>query len=239
MNNIENILTNNFEVIIIFLFILLLVVTLFFMKNLEKKVSLKSSELGDPEKYLKLLTSIRELLEVTRKDSYEMLNKANEESLNMLKENKDFTENIQDLVRKKSEIIKRNYLKELERNSSKLSQQFQDEYKKEFAKGVSELKSSNSAISQKILEEAESLIQDIHSHLNSNHDLVIKKIDEDMLKTEEFLTTYRKNKIEEFEKEFKNMVNFYVKDYLKKTLSFDEHEEIIRNVMKDFEKTVK
>jgi hypothetical protein len=209
------------------------------MKNLEKKVSLKSSELENPEKYLKLLSTIRDLIETTRKDSHEMLSRANEESAAILKENLNFSENMQDLIKKKSEIVKKNYLQELKRSSQKLSLQFQEEYKKEFTKSLADLKESNSAINKKILEEAENLIQDIHSHLNSNHDLIIKKIDEDMVKTDEFLSTYRKAKIEEFDREFDNMTSFYIKDYLKKTLSFDEHEEIIRNIMKDFEKSLK
>lgn len=234
-----NLISENFELIVIFLFILLLIITVSYMKNIEKKVVLKSSELENPEKYLRLLTTIRELLEETRKDSYEMLNKANSESVEILKGNLNFSESMQELIKKKSEIVKKNYLQELKRSSMKLSQQFQEEYKKEFVRSLSDLKESNSAINKKILDEAEGLIQDIHLHLNSNHDLIIKKIDEDMSKTEEFLITYKKNKVEEFDKEFKNMANFYVKDYLKKSLSFEEHEEIIRNIMKDFEKSIK
>jgi len=239
MNNISSFVTESFELIVVTLFIFLLLITVLFMKNLEKKVSLKSSELENPEKYLKLLSTIRDLIETTRKDSHEMLSRANEESAAILKENLNFSENMQDLIKKKSEIVKKNYLQELKRSSQKLSLQFQEEYKKEFTKSLADLKESNSAINKKILEEAENLIQDIHSHLNSNHDLIIKKIDEDMVKTDEFLSTYRKAKIEEFDREFDNMTSFYIKDYLKKTLSFDEHEEIIRNIMKDFEKSLK
>lgn len=239
MNNISSFVTESFELIVVTLFIFLLLITVLFMKNLEKKVSLKSSELENPEKYLKLLSTIRDLIETTRKDSYEMLSRANEESAAILKENLNFSENMQDLIKKKSEIVKKNYLQELKRSSQKLSLQFQEEYKKEFTKSLADLKESNSAINKKILEEAENLIQDIHSHLNSNHDLIIKKIDEDMVKTDEFLSTYRIAKIEEFDREFDNMTSFYIKDYLKKTLSFDEHEEIIRNIMKDFEKSLK
>jgi len=239
MNNISSFVTESFELIVVTLFIFLLLITVLFMKNLEKKVSLKSSELENPEKYLKLLSTIRELIETTRKDSHEMLSRANEESAAILKENLNFSENMQDLIKKKSEIVKKNYLQELKRSSQKLSLQFQEEYKKEFTKSLADLKESNSAINKKILEEAENLIQDIHSHLNSNHDLIIKKIDEDMVKTDEFLSTYRIAKIEEFDREFDNMTSFYIKDYLKKTLSFDEHEEIIRNIMKDFEKSLK
>ncbi len=239
MNNISSFVTESFELIVVTLFIFLLLITVLFMKNLEKKVSLKSSELENPEKYLKLLSTIRDLIETTRKDSYEMLSRANEESAAILKENLNFSENMQDLIKKKSEIVKKNYLQELKRSSQKLSLQFQEEYKKEFTKSLADLKESNSAINKKILEEAENLIQDIHSHLNSNHELIIKKIDEDMVKTDEVLSTYRKAKIEEFDREFDNMTSFYIKDYLKKTLSFDEHEEIIRNIMKDFEKSLK
>lgn len=239
MNNISSFVTESFELIVVTLFIFLLLITVLFMKNLEKKVSLKSSELENPEKYLKLLSTIRDLIETTRKDSHEMLSRANEESAAILKENLNFSENMQDLIKKKSEIVKKNYLQELKRSSQKLSLQFQEEYKKEFTKSLADLKESNSAINKKILEEAENLIQDIHSHLNSNHDLIIKKIDEDMVKTDEFLSTYRIAKIEEFDREFDNMTSFYIKDYLKKTLSFDEHEEIIRNIMKDFEKSLK
>jgi len=239
MNNISSFVTESFELIVVTLFIFLLLITVLFMKNLEKKVSLKSSELENPEKYLKLLSTIRDLIETTRKDSHEMLSRANEESAAILKENLNFSENMQDLIKKKSEIVKKNYLQELKRSSQKLSLQFQEEYKKEFTKSLADLKESNSAINKKILEEAENLIQYIHSHLNTNHDLIIKKIDEDMVKTDEFLSTYRKAKIEEFDREFDNMTSFYIKDYLKKTLSFDEHEEIIRNIMKDFEKSLK
>lgn len=239
MNSVSNLILNNFELIVVSLFVTLIVITLFFMKNLEKKISLKSSELENPERYLRLLSSLREQLEGTRKNSYEMLNKANEDSLKLLKDSAGLSENMQNLVKKRSEIIKKGYIQELQKNSQRLSNQFQEEYSKEFAKGISDLKNNNSILNRKILEEAENLIKDVHDHLNTNHDLVLKKIDDDMSKTEEFLSTYRKNKIEEFDKEFKNMVNFYVKDYLKKTLSFDEHEEIIRNIMKDFEKSVK
>lgn len=49
MNNILNIITENFELIVVFLFIFLLLITVLFMKNLEKKVSIKSSELENPE----------------------------------------------------------------------------------------------------------------------------------------------------------------------------------------------
>lgn len=209
------------------------------MKNIEKKILQKNANLENSEKYLKLLTNIRELIEVTRKDSYEMLAKANSESVAVLKENLNFSESMQDLIKKKSEIVKKNYLQELKRSSLKLSQQFQEEYKKEFSKSLVDLKESNSAINKKILEEAENLIQDIHTHLNSNHDLIIKKIDEDMVKTEEFLLNYKKGKVDEFEKEFKHMTNYYIKDYLKKTLTFEEHEDIIRSIMKDFEKSFK
>lgn len=239
MNNIQSFISINFEIIVISLFIILVIVVSFFMKNLEKKLSIKSSEIHNPEKYLQLLTSIRELLEVTRNDSYKMISKANEESVAILKDSLNFSDNMRDLVKKKAEVVKNNYLKELKNSSTKLSQQFQEEYKKEFATSLQELKASDNSINKRILEEADSLLQDIHLHLNSNHDLIIKKIDEDMVKTDEFLTNYKKNKVDEFDKEFRNMVNFYVKDYLKKTLSFDEHEEIIRNIMKDFEKSVK
>ena len=239
MDYILILMTQNFELIIIIIFILLLILTVVFMLNIERKVSIKSQEVENPEKYLKLFTTIRELLETTRKDSFEMLSKANEESASILKENINFSENMQDLVKKKSELVKKNYLMELKKSSDRLSNQFQEEYKKEFARSLSELKQSNSAINKKILDEAEGLIKDVHTHLNSSHDLIIKKIDQGMTETDDFLQNYRKNKIEEFDKEFKNMTNLYVKDYLKRTLSFDEHEEIIRNIMKDFEKSIK
>lgn len=239
MNSTQIFISNNFELIVVLLFVTLLIIVSFFMKNVEKKISLKSSEMQNPEKYLQLLTNIRELLEATRNDSYQMLSKVNEESVSILKDSLNFSENMRDSVRKKAEIVKKNYLQELKINSSRLSQQFQEEYKKEFASSLQSLKAIDNSINKRIMEEADGLLQDIHLHLNSNHDLIVKKIDEDMGKTEEFLSTYRKNKVEEFDKEFKNMANFYVKDYLKKTLSFDEHEEIIRNIVKDFEKSVK
>ncbi len=239
INNILNFIGNNFEALVVFFFLILLLLTVYFMKNIEKKILQKNANLENSEKYLKLLTNIRELIEVTRKDSYEMLAKANSESAAVLKENLNFSESMQDLIKKKSEIVKKNYLQELKRSSLKLSQQFQEEYKKEFSKSLVDLKESNSAINKKILEEAENLIQDIHTHLNSNHDLIIKKIDEDMVKTEEFLLNYKKGKVDEFEKEFKHMTNYYIKDYLKKTLTFEEHEDIIRSIMKDFEKSFK
>lgn len=238
-SNLMLILTQNFELVLIVLFIVLVLLTLLFMINIEKKISLRSNDLENPEKYLKLLSTIRELMESTRRNSFEMLSKANEESTAILRENVNFSDSMQDLFKKKSEIVKRNYIQELKKSSLKLSQQFQDEYRKEFSKGLSDLKQSNLVINKKILDEAEGLILDMHTHLNSNHDLIIKRIDEDMSKTEEFLATYKKNKIEEFDREFKNMTNFYVKDYLKKTLTFDEHEDIIRNIMKDFEKSIK
>lgn len=239
INNILNFIGNNFEALVVFFFLILLLLTVYFMKNIEKKILQKNANLENSEKYLKLLTNIRELIEVTRKDSYEMLAKANSESAAVLKENLNFSESMQDLIKKKSEIVKKNYLQELKRSSLKLSQQFQEEYKKEFSKSLVDLKESNSAVNKKILEEAENLIQDIHTHLNSNHDLIIKKIDEDMVKTEEFLLNYKKGKVDEFEKEFKHMTNYYIKDYLKKTLTFEEHEDIIRSIMKDFEKSFK
>lgn len=239
INNILNFIENNFEALVVFFFLILLLLTVYFMKNIEKKILQKNANLENSEKYLKLLTNIRELIEVTRKDSYEMLAKANSESAAVLKETLNFSESMQELIKKKSEIVKKNYLQELKRSSLKLSQQFQEEYKKEFSKSLVDLKESNSAINKKILEEAENLIQDIHTHLNSNHDLIIKKIDEDMVKTEEFLLNYKKGKVDEFEKEFKHMTNYYIKDYLKKTLTFEEHEDIIRSIMKDFEKSFK
>jgi hypothetical protein len=210
------------------------------MFKIEKLVTKNSrGSLEDIEKYLKLITNIRELLEDTRKTSFDVLQKANNESLNMLKENSNLSEGMQDLIRRKSEIIKKNYLQELKKGSELLSNQFQESYKKEFANGLVELKNSHNSINKKLLEESQGLITDIHKHMTDSHDLVIKKIDEDMGKTENFLEEYRQNKINEFEREFKSVVSFYVKDYLKKSLSFEEHEEIIKNIIKDFEKNIK
>jgi len=239
MNNLNIFTTQYFTLIIVALFILLLLITLLFMIKIENKILSRSASSENSEKYLKLIASLREVIEETRKQSFITLTKANEESISVLRDSIAFSENMKDLIKKKSEIIKRNYLIELKKNSSDLTKQFQEEYKKEFLKGTSDLKQNNTLVNKRIMEEAEGLIIDIHNHLNSNHDMIIKKIDDDMTKTEEFLIQYRKNKVEEFDKEFKSMTNFYVRDYLKRTLSFDEHEEIIRNIMKDFEKSIK
>ena len=236
----NNITSQYIELIVVSLFILFILISLSFMFKIEKLVTKNSrGSLEDIEKYLKLITNIRELLEDTRKTSFDVLQKANNESLNMLKENSNLSEGMQDLIRRKSEIIKKNYLQELKKGSELLSNQFQESYKKEFANGLVELKNSHNSINKKLLEESQGLITDIHKHMTDSHDLVIKKIDEDMGKTENFLEEYRQNKINEFEREFKSLVSFYVKDYLKKSLSFEEHEEIIKNIIKDFEKNIK
>jgi len=236
----NNITSQYIELIVVSLFILFILISLSFMFKIEKLVTKNSrGSLEDIEKYLKLITNIRELLEDTRKTSFDVLQKANNESLNMLKENSNLSEGMQDLIRRKSEIIKKNYLQELKKGSELLSNQFQESYKKEFANGLVELKNSHNSINKKLLEESQGLITDIHKHMTDSHDLVIKKIDEDMGKTENFLEEYRQNKINEFEREFKSVVSFYVKDYLKKSLSFEEHEEIIKNIIKDFEKNIK
>ena len=236
----NNITSQYIELIVVSLFILFILISLSFMFKIEKLVTKNSrGSLEDTERYLKLITNIRELLEDTRKTSFDVLQKANNESLNMLKENSNLSEGMQDLIRRKSEIIKKNYLQELKKGSELLSNQFQESYKKEFANGLVELKNSHNSINKKLLEESQGLITDIHKHMTDSHDLVIKKIDEDMGKTENFLEEYRQNKINEFEREFKSVVSFYVKDYLKKSLSFEEHEEIIKNIIKDFGKNIK
>ena len=51
--------------------------------------------------------------------------------------------------------------------------------------------------------------------------------------------TRMQEQFQEFDREFKSVVSFYVKDYLKKSLSFEEHEEIIKAILKDFEKNLK
>lgn len=236
----NNFVSQYLELLVVLLFILFILISLNFMYKLEKLI-IKGSR-GDSEeseRYLKLIISIRELLEDTRKTSFEVIQRANNESLNMLKESSNLSEGMQNLVKRKSEIIKKNYLQDLKKGSELLSNQFQESYKKEFASGLVELKNSNNSINKKLLEESQGLITDIHKHMTDSHDLIIKKIDEDMVNTEKFLEEYRQNKVEEFDREFKSVVSFYVKDYLKKSLSFEEHEEIIKAILKDFEKNLK
>lgn len=241
-NNISNILAiinQNFEVVIVLMFMTFILISIKYMSDIRRNTRALKSSPVDSEKVLQLIVDLRELLDATRRDSFTALEKANNESLEILKQNTKVSENMQEMIRKKAELIKKNYLQDLKKSSLQLSQQFQDSYKKEFALSLKELKDSNSKVTKKLLEEADSLIQDIHKHLTENHDLIIKKLDDDLLKTDEFLSEYKKNKVEELEKEFKYLANSYVKDYLKKTLTFEEHEQIIKTIIKDFERDYK
>lgn len=240
INSVNSILTSNAILILIVIIILFILVTLIFMYKIDKFVNKTSQDsVKDSEKYLKIITSLRQILEDTRKDSFNVLQKVNNDSLNMFKENTDVSEVMEELIKRKSEIIKRNYLQELKKSSELLNSQFQIYYKKEFANNLLELKSSHNLVNKKILEESQNLISDIHTHMISNHDLIVVKIDEDMTKTEKFLEIYRQNKISEFEREFKTIASSYVKTYLKKSLNFEEHEEIIESLLKDFKRSVK
>ncbi|MGD8744567.1 MAG: hypothetical protein PVJ52_03170 [Candidatus Woesebacteria bacterium] len=227
----------NYSVILIALAILqgslvLILVYLFVRKVLKARKDKVDEEVTKQEAYTKALS----VLEEAKEESLRILNTSHEKARQVLSNSKSLTEDSKKILDQKLEQLSQKYTQDMENVSRSLSEAFRSALEAEKDRGVSEIHEVSEELKKELVEEVGDFKDVLHKETVEAERGIRDEIVGDFEQMKKELETYKKERTESINRNMYELLAKISKDVLGKTLTIDEHEELVLQAIKDAKK---
>jgi F0F1-type ATP synthase membrane subunit b/b' len=178
------------------------------------------------------VSEFRNVLLSTRSKSLDFLKQASQDSISLIESSIASQEDLDKDLKSRSREIKDRFTNQLKKETEDLYSNFKVSVSSELESGLVSFKEVSKESNNKVLEEVKGFVEDIHDHILSSHESLNERLELEYKKIDDYLNTYKKEKIQDLEKNFDRVVKEMVSSYLKRSLDIPTHEEIIREIIK-------